>query len=95
MRPFWLLAKVASMHAKAIAFAKSSLRVKKNKIAKKVSKTSLQTHYTNSMQKKSVEKHLIFEKWVLFEFWQKWPPCKVSRFCKIFTLGEKMKLEKT
>ena len=38
------------LHTKAIAFAKSSLG-SKNKIAKNLSKTNLQAHYTNSMQK--------------------------------------------
>ena len=47
------------------------------------------------MQKNRSKKQLIFEKREHFEYWQKWPPCKGYRLCKIISLGQKIKLPKT
>ena len=44
--------------------------------------------------KKGSKKQLIFEKWELFETFQKWPPSKGYSVCKIPTLGEKLKMQK-
>ena len=50
------------MYAKAIAFAKWSVSVKKFKIAKRMRKTAVEAHYNCIMQKTAPKKQLIFEK---------------------------------
>ena len=47
------------------------------------------------MQKNSSKKHLIFEKWDIFENWQKSPSHKGHSLCKMITLGQKLKIPKT
>ena len=46
------------------------------------------------MQKNGSKKQLIFEKWEHFENCQKWPLSKGYSLCKIFTLGQKLKMQK-
>ena len=79
-------------HAKAVAHAKSSVWVKK-----KNSKKLLKIHSTNHSQllcekKNFSKKHQIFEKWDHFE---NRPSCKGYSPCKILTLGQKLKFQKT
>ena len=78
-------------HAKAIAHAKSSLWLKN-----KNSKKHVKIHSTNHLQlfcaKNSFKKHEIFEKWEHFE---KRPSCKGYSPCKILTLAQKLKFQKT
>ena len=79
-------------HAKAVAHAKSSVWVKK-KIPKNCLKSILQIIYSCSVKKKNCsKKHQIFEKWDHFE---KRPSCKGYSPCKILTLGQKLKFQKT
>ena len=72
-------------HAKAIAHAKSSLWIKK-----KNSKKHVKIHSTNHLQlfctKDRSKKHQIFEKWEHFEN---------RPSCKILTLAQKLKFQKT
>ena len=42
--------------------------------------------------KNGSKKMLIFEKWDCFQNWQKWPPSKDYRLCKIVTLAQKLKM---
>ena len=44
--------------------------------------------------KNGSKKQLIFEKWEHSENYQKWPPSKGYRLCKIVTLGQKLKMHK-
>ena len=93
MRPFWKLAKMATMQ-KAIAFAKWSFwsKIKSaEKHAIKDSTSTLDLFYAKNGSKKQ----LIFEKWDHFENWQKWPQCKGSSLCKMVSLVQKLKMPKT
>ena len=81
-------------YAKAIAFAKWSVWVKKyncEKHAKNSCRSTLQLYYAKNGSKKQQ----IFEKWDHFENWQKWPQCKGYRLCKMVSLGQKLKMPKT
>ena len=78
-------------HAKAIAHAKSSLWLKNWN-----SKKHVKIHSTNHSQfffaKNRSKKLQIFEKWEHFE---NRPSCKGYRPCKILTLAQKFKFQKT
>ena len=78
-------------HAKAIAHAKSSLWVKNLNFKKHV-----KIHSTNRLElffaKNRSKKHQIFEKWDHFE---NRPSCKGYSPCKILTLCQKLKFQKT
>ena len=78
-------------HAKAIAHAKSSLWLKHQN-----SKKHVKIHSTNHLQlfceKNRFKKHQIFEKWEHFE---NRPSCKGYSPCKILTLAQKLKFQKT
>ena len=80
-------------HAKAIAFAKSSLWVK---IKVKIQKKHVKIHSTNHLElfcaKNRSKKHQIFEKSDHFE---NRPSCKGYSLCKILTLGQKLNFQKT
>ena len=78
-------------HAKAIAHAKSSLWLK-NENSKNMSKSILQIIYSCSVQKNCPKKHQIFEK---REHFENRPSCKGYRPCKILTLAQKLKFQKT
>ena len=45
--------------------------------------------------KKGLKKHLIFEKWQVFENGQNWSQCMGYSLCKMFSLGPKLKFKKT
>ena len=78
-------------HAKPIAFVKSSLWVKNEN-----SKKHVKIYSTSDLQmfcaKNRLKKHQIFEKWDDFE---NRPSCKPYSLCKIVTLGQKLKFQKT
>ena len=78
-------------HAKAIAHAKSSLWLKNCN-----SKNHVKIHSTNHLElfcaKNRFKKHWIFEKWEHFE---NRPSCKGYSPCKILTLAQKLKFQKT
>ena len=78
-------------HAKAIAYAKSSLG-SKIKLPKNMSKSILQIIYSCSVQKNPPKQLQIFEKWDHFE---NRPSCQGYSPCKILTLGQKFKFQKT
>ena len=67
----------------------------KNKIAKNMRKTSLQTHYGCLLQKTPPRKQLIFEIGEHFQNGKKWPQCKGYSPFKILSLAQKIKLPKT
>ena len=58
-------------------------------------KTTLQAHYSCSMQKNGSKKQLIFQKLDHFENWQKWPLSKGHRLCIKVSLAQKSKMPKT
>ena len=64
----------------------------KIKIPKNMSKSILQIIYSCSVQKNRSKKHQIFEKWEHFE---NRPSCKGYSPCKILTLAQKLKFQKT
>ena len=68
----------------------------KNKILKKKRKTTLRTSLELLCLQKtaSKKKHLIFEKWQVFENRQNWPLCKGYRLCKRVTLAQKIKFKR-
>ena len=78
-------------HAKATAHAKSSLWVKNQN-----SRNHAKIHSTNHLElfcaKIRSKKHQIFEKWDRFDYR---PSCQGYSPCKIFTLGQKLKFQKT
>ena len=78
-------------HAKAIAHEKSSLWFKKSN-----SKKHVKIHSTNHLQmfcpKNRSKTHQRFEKWEHFE---NRPSCKGYSPCKIFTLVQEIKFQKT
>ena len=78
-------------HAKAIGYAKSSLWVKSSN-----SKKHVKIHSTNHLQlfcaKNRSKKQQIYEKWDHFE---NGLSCKGYSLCKILTLGQKLKFQKT
>ena len=78
-------------HAKAIAHAKSSLWVK-NLNSKKYVKIHSTDHLELFCAKIRSKKHQIFKKWDHFENRQ-W--CKAYSPCKILTLSQKWKFQKT
>ena len=57
-----------------------------------MSKSILQFIYSCSVQKTAPKKHQIFEKW---EHFQNRPSCKTYSLCKIVTLAQKLKFQKT
>ena len=64
----------------------------------KFSKTSqkrLYNHIRVVLCKNGSKKHLIFEKWQLFENHQNWPPYKRYSLCKLLSLSQKIKFSKT
>ena len=78
-------------HGKAIAHAKSSVWVKNEN-----SKKHIKIHFTNYLEllyaNPPPKRHEIFEKWEHFE---NRPSCKGYSPCKILTLGQKLKFQKT
>ena len=78
-------------HANAIAHAKSSHLVK-NLNSKKHVKIHSSNHIKIFCAKNSSKKHEIFEKW---DHSQNCPSCKGYSPCKILTLGQKLKFQKT
>ena len=78
-------------HAKPIAFAKSSLWVK-NSNSKKHVKIYSASDLQMFCAKNRLKKHQIFQKWDDFE---NRPSCKAYSLCKIVTLGQKFKFQKT
>ena len=58
-------------------------------------KKGVEAHYSCIMQKNGSKKQLIFEKIDHFENWQKGPQCKGYSFCKMVSLGPKLKMPKT
>ena len=79
-------------YAKAIGFAKGDEFCSKIKIenhAKKDTGTSLEL----LCAKNGFKKHLIFEKWQVFENGQNWPLWKGYRLCKRVTLAQKIKFK--
>ena len=44
--------------------------------------------------KNGFKKHLIFEKWQVFQHRQNWPLCKAYRLCKRVTLAQKLQFQK-
>ena len=79
-------------HAKAIGHEKSSLGAKL-KIPKNMSKSILQIICSWSVQKKKRStKHQMFEK---YDHFKNRPSCKGYSPCKILTLGQKLKFQKT
>ena len=64
----------------------------KIKIPKNMSKSILQIFYSCSVQKPAPKKNQIFEKWEHFE---NRPSCKGYSPCKILTLPQKLKFQKT
>ena len=65
-------------------------KIKLPKICKNVSTNTFKLFYAKNGSKKQV----ILKKWEHFENGQKWPQCKGYSPCKIFTLGQKIKLPK-
>ena len=84
------LAKVIA-HAKAIAFAKWSVWVKNQKCQKHA-----KNNFTRTLElfcaKNGSKKHQIFDKWDNFE---NRPSSRGYSLCKMFSLGQKLKLPKT
>ena len=81
-------------NARAIAYAKYSVWVKKwnwLKHAKNVSTNTLELFYAKNGSKKE----LIFEKWQHFGNGQRWPQCEGYSPCEIFILGQKIKFPKS
>ena len=78
-------------HAKAIAHAKSSPWVK-NKNSKNHVKIYSKNHLEVFCAKNRSKKHQIFEKWDRFENCPSW---KGYSPCKILTLGQRFKFQKT
>ena len=78
-------------HAKPIAHAKSSAWVKNEN-----SKKDVKIHFTNHLElfgaKNCYKEHYIFEKW---DHFKNRPSCKGYSPCKILTLGQKLKFQKT
>ena len=78
-------------HAKAIAHAKSSLWVKSLN-----SKKHVKIHSTNHLElfckKNRSKKHEVFENW---DHFKNRPSCKGYSPCKILTLSQKVKFQKT
>ena len=64
----------------------------KIKIPKNMSKSILQIIYSCSVQKNRSKKHQILEKWGHFE---NRPSCRGYSPCKILTLAQKLKFQKT
>ena len=93
MRPFWKLAKTATMQR--LWPLQSGQFGSKIKIAKKHAKNgcriTLQLYYAKNGPKKQVT----FEKWDHFENWQKWPQCKGYSLCRMVSFGPKLKMPKT
>ena len=78
-------------HAKAIAFAKSVTLGQKLKF-QKTCQNPFYKSFRVVLCKKPLQKTLIFEKWEHFE---NRPSCKGYSLCKILTLGQKLKFQKT
>ena len=76
------------LHAKAIAFAKWSVWVKKKKLPKTFKKR-FYIYNIVILWKRPLSKTPNIGKMREFEYWQKWPPCK------IISLRQKIKLPKT
>ena len=91
MRPFWKLAKTATMQR--LWPLQSGQFGSKIKIAKKHAKNGCRSTLQLYYAKNGPKKQLIFEKWDHFENWQKWPLCK--GLCKVVSLGQKLKMPKT
>ena len=87
MRPFWKLAKMATMQRQMVSLAQ------KLKMPKTCDKR-LYKHIRLVLCKNGSKKQLIFEKWDHFENWQKWPQCKGYSLCKMVSLGPKLKMPK-
>ena len=93
MRPFWNLAKMATMQR--LEPLQRGQFGSKNKIAKNMRKAAVEAYYSCFMQKTAPKKQLIFEKLDHFENWQKWPQCKGYSLCKMVSLAQKLKMPKT
>ena len=92
MRAFWKLPKIASKQR--LELCKIITLGQKLKMQKNMLKTFLQ-HIAVVLCKKGSKKQLIFQKWEHFENCQKWPLSKGYSLCKILTLGQKLKMQKT
>ena len=92
MRPFWKLAKMATIQR--LLPLQNGQFGSKIKNAKSMRKTAVEAHYSCFMQKTAQKKQIIFEKWDHFENWQKWPQCKGYSLCKMVSFDQKFKMRK-
>ena len=82
-------------NAKAIAFAKWSFWIKNYNCQKHAKSDSRTTLELICVQKNGSKKHLIFEKWHVFENRHNWPQCKGYSLCKMVIFDKSLKLSKT
>ena len=92
MRPFWKLAKTATMQR--LWPLQSGQFGSKIKIPKKHVKNGCRSTFQLYYAKNGPKKQLIFEKWDHFENWQKWPLCKGYSLCRMVSFGPKLKMPK-
>ena len=81
-------------NAKAIAFAKWSFLDQNVKIVKNMLKSDSRTTLELFCAKAGSKKHLIFEKWEVFESRHNWQRCEGYSLCKVVILDQKSKLSK-